>query len=95
MTMDPEFDQQILDLIASGLAGKFKKVTITKSTRLQKELGLDSIGMLALVFRFEELFSIDIAQSGADINVATLHTVDDLITAGRNILSKAQKSRGQ
>ena len=89
MEFDAEFDSQIMALIASGVSGKFKKVKITRETNLQKELGLDSIGMLALVFQFEELFSIDIAQLGIEINIAKLKTVADLLQAGRNILSKA------
>jgi acyl carrier protein len=43
---------------------------------LHKELGLDSIGILALVFRFEESFSIDIAQRVLEIDVAKLKTVE-------------------
>jgi acyl carrier protein len=88
--LDAQFDEQIMGLIASGVAGKFKKVKITRGTSLQKELGLDSIGMLSLVFRFEELFGIDIAQLGVEINVAKLKTVEDLIAAARGIMSKAQ-----
>jgi acyl carrier protein len=88
--IDAQFDEQIMGLIASGVAGKFKKVKITRETSLQKELGLDSIGMLSLVFRFEELFGIDIAQLGIEINVAKLKTVEDLIAAARDIMSKAQ-----
>jgi len=49
--------------------------------------------MLALVFRFEELFGVDIAQTGSEVNVAKLKTVDDLINAGRDILSKAQANQ--
>lgn len=93
MEPDAALDEQIISLIASNIAGKFKKVNICKQTSLQKELGLDSIGMLALVFRFEELFGVDIAQMGIEINVAKLKTVDDLINAGRDILSKAQASQ--
>ena len=90
MSLDSHFDRQIIDLVASGVSGKFKKVKITGATNLQKELGMDSIGMLALVSRFEELFGIDMAQMGVDVNIAKLKTVDDLIQAGRDILSKAQ-----
>jgi acyl carrier protein len=93
MQPDAAFDEQIISLIASGIAGKFKKVKISRETNLQKELGLDSIGMLALVFRFEELFGIDIAQMGIEINVAKLKTVADLINAGRDIMDKAQASQ--
>ncbi len=94
MQSGQSLDEQIMGLIASGVPGKFKKVQIKRETSLQKELGLDSIGMLALVFRFEELFGIDIAQLGIDINVAKLKTVDDLVRAGHDILSKAQARSG-
>ena len=90
MEPDANFDERIMGLIASGVAGKFKKVKINGETSLQKELGLDSIGMLSLVFKFEELFEIDIAQIGIEINVAKLKTVEDLIGAARDIISKAQ-----
>ena len=93
MEPDANFDQRIMELIASGVAGKFKKVKITGETSLQKELGLDSIGMLSLVFRFEELFELDIAQMGIEINVAKLKTVEDLIGAARDIVGKAQVSK--
>ena len=93
MEPDAAFDEQIISLIASNIAGKFKKVKLCRQTSLQKELGLDSIGMLALVFRFEELFGIDIAQMGIEINITKLKTVDDLINAARDILSKAQASQ--
>ena len=93
MELDANFDGQIMGLIASGVPGKFKNVKITRETSFQKELGLDSIGMLSLVFRFEELFGIDIAQMGIDINIAKLKTVNDLIQAGRGIMSQAQVTR--
>jgi acyl carrier protein len=88
MEVEARFDEQIIGLIASGVSGKFRKVRITRQTNLQKELGLDSIGMLALVFRFEELFGIDIEQQGVDIDLAKLKTVDDLIHVGRDIVSR-------
>lgn len=94
MEPDANFDERIMGLIASGVAGKFKKVKITPETSLQKELGLDSIGMLSLVFRFEELFELDIAQMGIEINVAKLKTVEDLIGAARDIVGKAQVGKG-
>jgi acyl carrier protein len=90
MQSEQSLDDQIMGLISSGARGKFKKVQIKRETNLQKELGLDSIGMLALVFRFEEMFGIDIAQLGIQIDVAKLKTVDDLMRTGHEILRKAQ-----
>lgn len=90
MEVTTELDDKIIALIAASVPGKFKKTKITVATNLQQELGLDSIGMLALVFRFEESFGIDIAQLGLDINIAKLKTVGDLLQMGREILDKAQ-----
>lgn len=90
MEVIAEIDDKIIALITASVPGKFRKTKITAATNLQQELGLDSIGMLALVFRFEESFGIDIAQLGLDINVAKLKTVADLINVGHEILTKAQ-----
>jgi acyl carrier protein len=89
MELDAKFDEKIMTIIAGAVPGKFKKTKITRETHLQKELGLDSIGVLAMVFRFEEVFSIDIAEMGVEIDIAKLKTVGDVINAGRDILSKA------
>jgi acyl carrier protein len=89
MEVDIKFEEKIMSLIAEGVPGKFRKARIAGETHLQKELGLDSIGILSLVFRFEESFSVDIAQMGVEINIAKLKTVNDLLTAARDIMGKA------
>lgn len=94
MEIDAKFDEKIMALIAEAVSGKFRKTKITGATHLQKELGMDSIGMLSLIFRFEELFGLDIAQLGIDINVAKLKTVDDLLAAAHQIIGKAAVAGG-
>ncbi len=89
MEVDAELDRKIIGIVSEGGGGKFQKTKITPETHLHKELGLDSIGILALVFRFEESFNIDIAQLGLEIDVAKLKTVGDIVNASRNILNKA------
>jgi acyl carrier protein len=89
MEMDARFDEKIMALIAGAVPGKFKKTKITHETHLQKELGLDSIGVLALVFTLEESFEVDIAEMGVQIDIAKLKTVNDIIKAGRDIMSQA------
>jgi acyl carrier protein len=88
MDIDAKFEEKVISLIAKAVSGKYKKVSISRETYLQKELGLDSIGMLALIFRFEESFGIDIAQLGIDINTAKIKTVGDLLDVGHNIMGK-------
>lgn len=92
MQVDAKFDDQIMSLIAGAIPGKYKKVPITKSTHLQKELGLDSIGMLALIFRFEETFGVDIAQLGVEVNTAAIKTVGDIIAVGQDIMSRLHRA---
>jgi acyl carrier protein len=89
MEVDVKFEQQVITLITGAIPGKFKKVKIARETHLQKELGLDSIGILALVFRFEEMFQVDLAEMGIDIDVAKLKRVEDLLVAAREIMKNA------
>jgi acyl carrier protein len=93
MDADAKFDEKIMSLIAAAVPGKFRKHQITPQTNLQKELGLDSIGMLALVFRFEELFNIDIAGMGHNIDIAKLKSVGDVIAIARNVLSQVSAGK--
>ncbi len=83
-------EEVVIPLIASGVPGKFRNTRITRDTHLQKELGLDSLGLLALVFRFEEKFSLDLSKMNIDLNVAKLRTVNDVIKAVQEILEKAR-----
>jgi acyl carrier protein len=93
MEVNAGFEEKIVSLIVAGVPGKFRNIKIAPETLLQKELGLDSIGILSLVFHFEETFSVDIAQLGIEINVAKLRTVNDLLTAAHEIMTKAALAR--
>jgi len=88
MEFDERFDQQIFSLIADCIPGRFKKIKFTKNTYLQKELGLDSIAILALVFRFEETFGVDLSQMDLKVDVGRLRTVGDLISISKEILQR-------
>jgi|GEM_PF-848140 acyl carrier protein len=90
MELDSKLDEKIISLIARAVPRKFKKVRLTRETQLQKELGFDSLGIVALVFRFEEAFSVDISQLDLKINIAKIRTVNDLIDISREVLSKIQ-----
>jgi acyl carrier protein len=90
MKVEAGLEQKVMSLIAAGVPGKFRNVKISAETLLQKELGLDSIGILSLVFHFEEIFSVDIAQLEIEINIAKLRTVNDLLLAAREIMAKAE-----
>lgn len=95
MDTNTGFEQQIITLIAGSVPGKFRKTKITPETRLQSELGLDSLGILSLVFRFEEKFGLDLAKMNLQVNVAKLKTVADVISTGKSILQLAVPSAVQ
>jgi len=89
MDSESELEQKVLSLIGEAVPKKFKKNPVTRETHLQKELGLDSIGLLSMVFRFEEIFKVDIGALNLQINVAQLRTVNDVIALSRDILKQA------
>ena len=73
------FEQKVLALIAEAVPARFRKVPVTRETRLQRDLGLDSIAMLALLFRFEQAFGIDLATLDVGANLAQIRTVGDAL----------------
>lgn len=90
MDDDVKFDEQILSLIAKGVPGRFKKAKITRDMHLQRDLGLDSLALSAMVFRLEEVFDIDLGDVDLGINIAQLRTVGDAINASRQIVQQAR-----
>lgn len=80
---NPKFEERVLTLIRDAVPSNFKKVPITKETRLQRDLGLDSIAMLALFFRFEQEFEIDLTILSDGVNLGQIRTVGDALAVSR------------
>lgn len=93
MDTHPEFDDKILSLIAEAVPGKFRKVKVTKETRLQSELGLDSLALAALIFRLEETFGIDLSGIDLGVNLTGMRTVNDAINASHEIVKRARAAK--
>ncbi len=93
MDIDAQFEAKVLSLIAEAVPRKFKKSEITRDTYLQKELGLDSIAILSMVFRFEEAFKIDLGSINFQVNMGELRTVNDALKMSKEILEQAQALR--
>jgi acyl carrier protein len=89
MDTDSQFETKVLSLITETVPRKFKKTAITGETHLQKELGLDSIAILAMVFRFEEVFKIDLGRINFQVNMGELRTVNDALKMSKEILEQA------
>jgi acyl carrier protein len=86
---DAKFEDKILQLIAQAVPSKFRKARITKDMFLRKDLGIDSLGMVALVFRIEELFGVDLSELGASVSLNQLRTVGDAIDVSRDSVRRA------
>ncbi len=87
--VDQSLEDRILALIAEAVPAQYRRVAITPQTRLKQDLGLDSIGMLALLFRLEQAFGIDLAAVDVGVTLAQLRTVGDTLTVGREVYERA------
>ena len=90
MEPDEKFDEKILSLIAEGVPKKYKKAGITKDMRLLADLGIDSLGIVALVSRLEERFGINIDDVDFDTGLSQMRTVGDAIDMSRRLIKQAK-----
>lgn len=94
MDVDAQFDAKVLALIAEAVPGRIRKKQLTPDLRLQKDLGLDSLGIAALVFRLEDAFGIELGDLVDGINVGQMRTVADALDASRRLVTQARSTRG-
>jgi acyl carrier protein len=87
---DDKFDEKILSLIAERVPKKYKKAGITKDMRLLADLGIDSLGILALVYRLEELYGISVDDVEFDGGLSQLRTVGDALDVSRRLIKQAK-----
>lgn len=83
------FDERVMKVIAQAVPAAYKKVKITPESNLARDLGLDSLAVAMLVFKFEEEFGIEIDGVEDDLDMASLRTVKDVLRVGREIVQKA------
>lgn len=89
MEFDDQMEAKVMSLIDEAVPRKFKKGALTRETHIQKELGLDSIAILSMVFRFEEIFKIDLSRVNLQVNMGELRTVNDLLKLCKEVLEQA------
>lgn len=90
MDVDASIDEKLLSLLAEAVPEKFKKKPITMETLLRKDLGLDSLALLSVVFRLEQVFGIEIAQLDFTLQAGDLKTVTDVLRVAKELLKKAE-----
>lgn len=83
------FEERVIKVISQAVPAAYKKVKITPESNLARDLGLDSLAVAMLVFKFEEEFGIDIDGLEDEVDMSSLRTVKDVLTLGRDIVQKA------
>jgi acyl carrier protein len=84
-------DARVLSLLREVLPWQFSRRDIRPEMSLQSDLGLDSLAKLALMFRFEEEFGVDVANSSVD--VTTVQTVQDLLATAQELIQSGGGER--
>src|SRR5689334_15679614 len=82
LTSDPEDRVQWLIRDAAGLAAR---EPLRAETLLHADLGIESLQLALLMFRFEDEFGIDLAAAGIDIGV--IQTVGDVLRTAKELLT--------
>ena len=90
MEPDEKFDEKIISLIAEAVPKKYKKAGITKDMRLLADLGIDSLGIAALVFRLEEMYGISVDDIDFGAGLSQMRTVGDAIDMSRKLINQAK-----
>lgn len=80
MTAGPDLENRIATLIREAVPSQFKKAAVTPDMRLQRDLGLDSLGIAALLFRLQDECGLDLfADPDLPAAMSELRSVGDLI----------------
>jgi acyl carrier protein len=79
-----ETERRVLQLLREVLPWQSAKKPIGPEMFLQSDLGIDSLGKMALLFRIEEEFGIDLMDSTE--RLAQIRTVEELVLAAREFL---------
>jgi acyl carrier protein len=82
------FEETVIKLIAE-VAPNASQKKITLDTQLQRELGMNSLAIALLVFRFEEAFEVDIAGIEDKVDITAIRTVNDVIRVARELVGGA------
>jgi acyl carrier protein len=85
-----EFADKIIALIAEAVPRRYRKAGVRTDMHLQHDLGLDSIGLTALLFRIESAFEIDLGGLDLGAQMGSIRTVGDAIAMSRKIVDQAR-----
>jgi len=87
---DAKFEKQIIKLLAQGVPARNRQ-KIHKELHLHSDLGIDSLGMIALMFRLQQTFGLELTDVASEIDVHLLHTVNDVIALSWRLVKRLEQ----
>jgi acyl carrier protein len=90
-SIEVDVERSVLALVKSLMStkGRNKKASVHRDMSLRRDLGLDSLRLVALVVRFEEALGVNIADAG-DIDFTKIQTVGDAIDVGQMLVARCR-----
>jgi acyl carrier protein len=93
MISDEEVERVVLALVTEAVPRiRRVRVSITSESHLRRDLGLDSLGVVAMLFGFEKRLGVDVTKAG-DLDLAQLQTVGDAMTVGKYIVRQCEAQK--
>ena len=71
-------EKMVIEMLGQIISSK-RKVTISLTSNLRDELGIDSIKLLNLILDVEKVLKIDITTLSEDIDFSNIETVADIV----------------
>ena len=84
--MSDPLEQRLFRLLAEAAPRAGRRIAVDRETHLRKDLGLDSIALVAAIFRFEREFGVVAGASDLDVQLGGLRTAGDVVDAARRVL---------
>lgn len=81
------FEERVLKIVGAAVPPAYRKAKVTRESNLARDLGIDSLALMHLVFKFEEEFGVEI--DADEVDAGSLRTVNDLLKLGKEIVDKA------
>jgi acyl carrier protein len=85
-----EFADKIIKLIAEAVPRRYRKAGLRTDMHLKHDLGLDSMGLAALLFRLESAFEVDLSTLDLGAQMGSIRTVGDAIAMSRKLVGQAR-----
>jgi len=85
-----EVESTVIKFLREVMPWRLARQEISQAMFLQKDLGIDSMGLVALAFRLEEEFGIDLSEF--PVEVGKIRQVGDVLALARDLTLAAKKS---